>query len=159
MFSTNPETEIEVERLTKVLSNLPIRSIASYAELSQAVGYDVQERPFTLMKARERVEKQTGLRFATVKGEGVKKLDGASVAGIGAAARKVIARRAKRQAARLTGLSYNDIDASSQQRIDAERSLLGAISATAKADIAKVEQEARTGPVVAARIFDLMGRI
>lgn len=158
MFSTNPETEIEVERLTRVLTDLPIRETASYATLSEAVGYDVQRKPFALIKARQRVEKETGLRLETVRREGVKKLDGAAVAGIGAQARKLIAKKAKRQAQRLTGLRYNDIDAAGQARIDAERSLLGAISATAKADVERVEAETRTGPMVAAKVFDLMNR-
>lgn len=159
MFSSNPETEIEVERLASVLTDLPISAIATYSELSRAVGYDVQERPFTLMKARDIVERETGLRLSTVKREGVKKLDAAAIAGIGAEARKSIARRAKRQAKRLAGLSYNDIDRTTQQRIDAERSLLGAISATARADVRKVEAETSTGPVVAARVFDMMNRV
>lgn len=159
MFNTNPETEIEVERLSHILAELPIRAVASYEELSQAVGYSVQEKPFALIKARERVETQTGLRFSTVRGEGVKKLDGSSVVGIGAEARKSIARRAKQQAKRLSGLKYNDIDAPTQARIDAERSLLGAISSTARTKVEKVVEHTSTGPIVAAKIFDLMNRI
>lgn len=158
MFSTNPEVEIEVEALANILASLPIREVASYQQLSDAVGYDVQRKPFALMKARKKVETDTGLRLETVRREGVKKLDGEAVAGIGAHARKLIGRKAKRQAQRLTGLSYNDIDAASRARIDAERSLLGAISATAKADIERVEAETQTGPMVAAKVFDLMNR-
>lgn len=158
MFSSNPETEIEIERLAKVLLDLPIRSVATYSQLSLAVGYDVQRKPFALMKARKRVETETGLRLGTVKGEGIKKLDAEAVAGIGANARRSIAKKARRQAARLTGLSYNDIDAGTRQRIDAERSLLGAISATANADVKQIEGKTGTGPVVPALIFEAMNR-
>lgn len=158
MFTVNPEKQIEIDNLAKVLNDTPIRGMATYAELSAAVGYNVQEKPFSLMKARRRVEGETGLRFSTVKGEGVKKLDGAAVAAIGAQARKSIAKKARRQAGRLTGLKYNDIDAAGQRRIDAERSLLGAISATAKADVAKIEEQTNTGPLVATRVFDVLGR-
>jgi hypothetical protein len=158
MFSTNPETEIEVDALAKALVAVPIRETISYAALSEVVGYDVQRKPFALFKARKRVESDTGLRLATVKGEGIKKLDAEAIAGIGAAARKNIARKAARQAQRLTGLRYNDIDATTQARIDAERSLLGAISAMSKTDIERVEEQTRTGPVVAAKVFDLMNK-
>lgn len=158
MFTSNPEKEIEVDSLANALLELPIRQVISYAALSEIVGYNIQRKPFALMKARQRVEAQTGMRFGTVKGEGVKKLDGASVAGIGANARRSIAKRAKRQAARLTGLRYNDIDAKTQARIDAERSLLGAISAAARAEVERVEEHTKTGPVVAAKVFDLMNR-
>lgn len=159
MFVSNPETEIEVEALLRILSDLPLRETAPYEQLSEAVGYSVQERPFALMKARKRFEESSGLRLGTVKGEGVRKLDATAIVGIGADARRKIARKAKAQAARLSGLKYNDIDRGTQQRIDAERSLLGAISSAAKANVDKVEQETATGPIVAARVFDLMNRI
>lgn len=158
MITSNPEIQIEVERLAAILRGLPIRATATYAELSETVGYPVNRKPFALLKARKLVEQETGMRFATVRREGVKKLDGADVVGIGAMARKLIARKARTQAARLTGLSYNDIDSGKQARIDAERSLLGAISATAKADIERVTQVASTGPVVAAKVFDLLNK-
>lgn len=156
MFTTNPERQIEIELLAKALHDLPIRETASYEALSSIAGYSVQARPFALIKARKKVEAETGLRFETVNRIGVKKLDGASVPGIGARARKTIARKAKRQAERLCGLKYNDIDKDTQARIDAERSLLGAISATAKADAQKVTEHTQTGPVVAARLFELL---
>jgi len=158
MFATNPEIEIEVEKVSEILKALPIDGMASYTLLSEVVGYNITKRPFVLMKARRLVEKETGLRFGTVRAEGVKKLDGNAVAGIGAAVRQGIARKAKVHASRLAGLRYNDIAPESRQRIDAERSLLGAIAATAKADVKRVEREAVTGPVVAAKIFEMMNR-
>lgn len=159
MFTTNPETEIEIERLEAALSNLPIREVITYSQLSEAVGYDVQDKPFALIKARQRVEEKTGMRLGTVRGEGIKKLDGEAIVGIGVAARKSIARRAKRQAARLTNLSYNDIDGKTQQRIDAERSLLGAISSAATANVSKIEPIAATGPAVSARVFEALNKL
>lgn len=159
MFSTNPELEIEVDTLSTVLKALPMGGVASYASLSEAVGYPVQKKIFALMKARKKVEDETGLRFATVRGEGVKLLPADAIAGIGASVRKGIARKAKRQAARLTGLRYNNIEKGEQARIDAERSLLGAISATARTNVSEVEKQTQTGPVVAARIFDMMNKL
>lgn len=158
MYHTNPETELEIDAIARVLIELPIRQVATYDALSEAVGYDVRAKRFALMKARNRVEAQTGLRFSTVHGEGVKKLDAAAVAGIGADARKAIARKAKTQSARLTGLRYNDIDPKAQQRIDVERSLLGAISAAAKTPVERIEGAVSTGPVVASKVFDLLNR-
>ena len=158
MFETDPDLEIEIDALAKILSDLPIREMVAYADLSEAVGYDVQDKPFALIKSRRRVEDNTGIRLGTVRGQGIKKLDATAVAGIGAAARRTIAKKAKRQASRLTGLRYNDIDAKTQARIDAERSLLGAISTAAKADVEAVEALTSTGPVVAFKIFDFMNK-
>lgn len=156
MFSTSPELQIEVDALSGVLTALPIGGVASYAELSERVGYDVQKRPFALFKARAAAEEATGLRFATVRATGVKKLEASEVVGIGSVARARIARTAKRQCARLAGVRYNDIDAATQARIDAERSVLGALSALAKGGAEKVAEGTQTGPVVAARVFEMM---
>lgn len=158
MFSTSPETQIEIEALSAILEALPIDGIATYDQLSEAVGYRVNESPFSLMKARKSLEERCGLRFGTVRMEGVKKLSADAVAGIGADARKAIARKAARQAKRLTGLRYNDIHGPMQARIDAERSLLGAIAATAKADVKRVEKLTPTAPVVPFKIFEMLGQ-
>jgi hypothetical protein len=156
MRATNPEIQIEVERLSAILRETPIGAVASYDALSGSVGYSVQLKPFSLLRARKVVEEETGMRFATIRGEGVKKLEASAIPGIGASARRSVARKAKRHAARLAGLSYNDIEAPIQARIDAERSLLGAISAAARADVETVQKETRTGPIVAMRMFDML---
>lgn len=155
-FTTNPERQIRIERLAKVLRDLPIRATATYDDLSAALGDNVRADWIALIRARELVEKETGMRFATVRGAGVKKLDAASIPGIGEEARAQIARRARRKHKQLTGLKYNDIDAPLQTRIDAERSLLGAIAATAKAKAEKVIEHTTTGPIIAARVFELV---
>lgn len=156
MLKTNPEITIEVELLAAILRGLGPDQLATYVELSAAVGYSIQDRPFPLFKARKVVERETGLRFSTVRGEGVKKLPADALAGIGAFARKRISRHARRQAERLTGLRYNDVSAPLQSRIDAERSLLAAISAVAGASHEPITQNTSTGPIVAARVFDLI---
>lgn len=155
-FTTNPERQIKIERLAKALRDLPIRAIATYADLSAQLGEDVRTERLALMRARDLVEKETGMRFATVHGEGVKKLDAAAIPGIGEEARAQIARRARRKHAKLTGLKYNDIDPALQTRIDAERSLLGAIAATARAKAEQVIEHTATGPIIATRVFDLV---
>lgn len=157
MLATNPETAIEVEKLAAVLRDLAPREVVTYDTLSKAVGYPVQRRRLALIKARDLVEAESGMRFTTVHATGVKKLGAEELPGIGAVARATIARKAKRQAKRLTGLRYNDVDRARQVRIDAERSLLGAISATARTRPEKVEPHVSTGPTVAARVFEVVG--
>jgi hypothetical protein len=154
MFTTNPETQIEIEKLAAMLRELPPGETASYAALSEAVSYNVQHKPFALMRARRVVEQESGLRFGTVMREGVKRLPATALPGIGMASRKRMSRMAKRQAARLTGLRYNDIDATIQARIDAERSLLGAISVVAATNSEKLSEHTTTGPMVAAQVLD-----
>ncbi len=153
MFTTSPDRQIRIERLTRYLRDLPIRAVATYDDLSAHLGEDVKADRLALIRARKVAEQETGMRFATVHGEGVKKLDAASIPGIGEEVRKGIARKARRQSERLVGLKYNDIDGPMQARIDAERSILGAIAATARVSPEKVEQHTSTGPIVPARIF------
>lgn len=154
MYPTNPETAIEVEKLVAVLRDLPPGEMVTYATLSEAVGYPVQRKPFPLMRARKIVEQESGLRFGTVMREGIKRLPANALPGIGADVRKRMSRAAKRQAVRLTGLRYNDIDSTIQARIDAERSLLGAISAIATANAEKLSEHTTTSPMVAAQVFE-----
>ena len=158
MLTSNPETQIEVERLVSILRDLGPGELATYEELSGAVGYSVQDRPFPLIRARRIVEKETGLRLETVVREGVKKLSADALPGIGAAARKRIGRHARRQGARLTGLRYNDIDGPLQARLDAERSLLAAVNTVAKADAEEIEKHTSTGPMVAMEVFNSLRR-
>jgi hypothetical protein len=154
MFSTKPETQIEIERLSTILRDLGPGDVVGYDALSGAVGYNVQERRFSLMKAQQATEKETGLRFATVPRQGLKKLPADALPGIGSIARRRIAKSAKRQAARLVGLRYNDIDQAVKAKLDAERSLLGAISAVATTKPETIEEGTRTGPLVAAQVFE-----
>jgi hypothetical protein len=155
MFPTNPELQIEIEKITEALMDLGPDQILTYDEINRLLGYDMKKnKPWVLMKAKQRIEKLQGLRLATVRAIGVKKLPASQVPGIGAYARAHIGRVAKRTAHRLQDLKYNDIDKKTQSRIDAERSLMGAISAVASTQAQHVASMTKTGPVVAAQIFD-----
>jgi hypothetical protein len=158
MAGTSAEFELQVERIALVLAALPIRGTASYSELSAAAGQDVQRFRFALIEARKRVEKATGLRLETVREIGIKKLDGEAVKGIGQRARGSIARKAKRQGERLAGLKYNDLTAADRLRLDAERSVLGAIEMAARVDIRRTEKRVASGPIPAAKLFAAMGK-
>lgn len=155
MFPTNPDLQIESEKIEAALSNLGPEELMTYRDINDLVGYDViKTKRWVVMRAKQRVEKRQGLRFATVNGQGIKKLAATSLPGIGAVSRKRIGRIAKKDAARLTELKYNDIDSRLQSRIDAERSLLGAISAVASTHGNHVVPLTRTGPIVAKELFD-----
>lgn len=155
MLTTSPERQIEIERIAEMLAALPIGETLTKKAMAQALGGNPS--PWSLIAARKRVEQETGLRFETVHKIGVKKLEAGAIIGIGAAARKRIRRMARAQSARLTGLRYNGIDATTQARLDVERSLLGAISATAAEPARKqVETHAPAGPQIPARIFEML---
>jgi hypothetical protein len=153
-FATNPDLQIEVDKLARALSELSPGEMLSYEEMSGILGYEIKDKPWVLMKAKKRVETTQRLRFGTVRGEGTKKLAANELASIGVYARKKIGRVAKYNAGRLTDLGYNDIDNRIRARVDAERSLLGAIAAVASTKGDHVASITKTGPIVAAAVFD-----
>lgn len=154
-YATNPELQIELEKVMGALRELGPDEILTYDELTHVLGYHPREKPWVLLRAKQRVEKEDGIRFASVRSVGPKRLATEDLPGIGQFARQRIGRIAKKDANRLTDLrGYNDIDRKTQTRIDAERSLLGAVSAVASTQGQAVATLTRTGPVVAARVFD-----
>lgn len=157
MFSSRPELQIEIEKLTKPLTEMAVGQTVTYDDLRAAVGGPY--KPWSLIRARAIVEKETGLRLEAVHGVGIKKISAEDVAGIGSSARRKIGRIAKKQSARLTGLSYNDLSDEVRTKVSIERSLLGAISAASRCSAAKaVEPHVSTGPQVASRVFELLGK-
>lgn len=150
MTKTSPERQIEIERLTTLLMELSVDGVVDYGALSAAIGRNVQEadtRPI-LIAARKRAEKLTGQRFETLRAVGIKRLAAVDVPGIGLNARARIRRASSRAFKRLTDLSYNDVDSRTRARIDAERSVMGAISAlTKEQSITTVREGSTTGPV------------
>lgn len=151
---TKPEHQNRIEKIENFLKDMSNSQLSSYQEISEYCGFDVLDHRVSLIQARKNVEKSQGSRFETVYRQGIKKLGGDGVVGIGAVARRRVTRIAKTQSARLTGLRYNDISPAMQSRIDAERSLLGAIASTASTQsIERVEAETSTGPIAASKVL------
>lgn len=129
-FATDPAREAMIEKLMPVLTNLSAGATAVYFNLGRAIGMDVQnEGRGVLMTAIKRVEKNTGLRFATVRGTGVQRVATEDLAKIGQHARVLISRRARRARRRLTveKLTGYNLDPDAAKAIEVERALLGAV--------------------------------
>jgi hypothetical protein len=157
MLQTSPQIEIETDILANVLAEVASGETVTYARLSLAIGRDVSKSNarLALMKARKRVEKNTGALFATVRGEGVQRLTAENVPGIGAQTRRSIKRRAKSAYERLTAQKYNNVTDETRRRIDAERSLLGAIASMASDGAAhKVSVGTQTGPMSITQVME-----
>jgi hypothetical protein len=160
MFRTSPEHAIQIEALVAALNALPVGQTITYDALSEAIGKRVQtdDGRFLLIRARRLAEKQTGTLFATVFGVGVKRLPADEAAGVGSDVRQRIRRSANRTYARLSDIRYNDITPDVRQRIDAERSLMGAIASLATQTSANsVAKHTQTGPVPVAKLLAAIG--
>lgn len=158
-FPTDPDQALRREAVAALLRALPVGGVLPYRDAGAAAGLDGATLRFLLKGARELVERETGARFATVRKVGVRRLETAEIAGIAAAARRSINRKARQAFRRLSDIRANDLDAAARTRIDAERSVLGAISVmTRETTTARVLESASTGPVLSARVFELAAK-
>lgn len=128
---TNPENAADIEALTACLTAASIGESISYETLSAAIGRNVHSCWWLLTSAREEAEKATGNLFATVRGEGVKRLTADEIPGVGLASMQKIRRTARRTITRLDTVRTNDLPESDAQKIIAHKSQLGAIALVA----------------------------
>ncbi len=158
MKPTSPQIALEAGRIAAALAALPVGGVLPYEEASRLIGRDVRgPARFALIKARRQAEAETGHLFEAVRGEGLRRLGAAHVAGVGLASRRRIGRAAKRGFERLSRLSYNDLEPPARAAIDRERSLLGAIHGMASQPTARkvdalLAEPGTTGPVTLAEI-------
>jgi hypothetical protein len=151
-FRKNPTRQREIAALSQVLSELSMDAIADYVLLADVAKCPIDASSYSLIQARRHVERRTGMRFETVRGLGIRKMTSTEVPRIGEQARRSIGRKARRQGRRLTHLSYN-LGGSTTRQVDAERSLLGAISTLASTPRERVEAPPQTAPTVAERVL------
>ena len=159
MFSTNPQTAIEVDVIAVILEAMPYGSTLPYDAMSKKIGRDVRkDARMSVLKARRRAERNTKSLYATVRGIGVQRLLSQSIAGLGKDVRAKIGRKARSTYERLSSAKYNDIDTRQQAQIDAERSLLGAIAAMSTVTASnRVSEHTSTGPVVMTKVLEILG--
>lgn len=138
MFNTSPQNALEIEKIKALLLALPAGETLTYQRISEAIGRNCRQgKGYTMISAREAAEKETGARFGTIAGHGIKRLQAHEISGIGASTRKRINRAAGKAFRRLSTTAYNDITDEDRNRINAEKSLLGAIAALTPSGVAK----------------------
>jgi hypothetical protein len=158
MFAANPQTSIEIEAIARLLAEAPVGGVVTYQQIEAATGRRIAECRIALLKARDAVEAQSGGLFGTVHKVGVKRLTAAEAPGIGADARRRMGKAARRTYKRLSTLKTNDIDITTRARIDAERSVMGAVSAMVKTGLRdRIEKASPTAPMPAAKVAELLG--
>ena len=145
-FAQNPETQAEIEKLCPLLRNLSVGLVLSYDSASAVIGRDAQaEARYSLLQARARVEKEDGIRYATVRGEGIKRLSADEVPAIGVHAIRLIHKQAKKTVKRLSDLrGYNDMKPDERLRIAGQRMVASHIvERTASRAVREVEDSVR----------------
>ena len=151
-FPTDPARQLKIEALLKVLKELPVDGVLHYRKAALAAGEaDGLKLRDLLRAAVRRAEAEMSARFGTVRKVGVRRLTIEELPGIGSATRSRIGRAARRGFMRLSDIRSNDVSAPLRARLDAERSVLGAIASISReTTVKKVEQGETTGPQIAA---------
>ena len=145
-FASNPQVQAEIEKLCGLLRALSVDTVLTYADASVAIDRDVQgQARYSLIRARDTVEKEDGIRFATVHNVGIKRLSASEVPAIGQHGIKHINRTAKRVVKRLGNLkSYNDMTGDDRLRVAAMRMVASHVAErTSRAAVKEVESSVK----------------
>lgn len=119
-----------VLRVISRLLETPVGELVGYADLSTAAKVDVKTHRWVLSRAREVVIKESGVAFATVRSEGLRRLGGAvGVDDIGTRTFRRIHRATRRGSRRLfdLGRHANDMSPSDARTLNQRQCALGLI--------------------------------
>lgn len=133
MFKANPEKHASVERMCAQLEALPVNEVITYGELADAAGFHVTDNTgrYWLQEARNRAETATGALYDTVRGVGIKRLQGDAFPDVGVRGIRRIRKQAKRTGGRLAKTRANDLSDGTRKTLIAQRAQLGAIASLA----------------------------
>jgi len=137
-FVSNPEIQQQIDRVAAILRSMSVGQTVTYESLGA--------KYYVIMRARETVEKEDGIRFGTVHKVGVKRLAADEVPALGIAGLRHMHRVGKKTVKRLTNLkAYNDMTPTDRLRVAAQRMIASAIvEKTARTAVKEAEDNVRT---------------
>jgi len=149
MFTTSPEISGEIVALGHALASLPIGGLLTYAKMGHPSHYVAR-------RAIRKAEIDSGSLFATVRGEGIRRLDTTGSINHGAATLRRIRKAAQRGITRLSCIRANATPLE-QRRLLALQAQLGAIALVSNPLMtAKVEvHQTNTGPLPVGRVLEM----
>lgn len=150
-FPTDPERQLKIEALVEALDALPVDGVLKYAAASKIADEDDADRTKDLLRAAvKRAELQSSARFGNVRNVGIRRLTAEELPGIGSATRSRIGKAARKGFVRLSDIRSNDVPQTLRSRLDAERSVLGAIASMSReTTVKKIERGEKTAPQIA----------
>jgi hypothetical protein len=158
MFKTSPENAADIEVVSELLRATSIGATLSYAEISTAIGRNIQSHSHILRSAQARVEKETGSLYSVIRSVGIKRLASNELSSVGLEAIRKVRRTARRGFNRLDTVRTNDLAHEDVNKIIAHKSQLGAIALVAdgrKSAKLAVEAEKSGNTIPAGRVLDM----
>jgi prophage DNA circulation protein len=143
------ELSADARAVADLLLACPIGETVSLASMSDAIGRDIRKHRHVIVTARRVAEREAGAVFTSVRGIGYQRLDAErTVAVVAPAARKHIARSAKRAARSLHASmsKANDLPMDVRRRAVHELGVLGIIEHAARERVKTLPAEAPTRP-------------
>lgn len=139
-----PELSVDTQTIERLLNDVPIDGELSYAELSKAIGRDVQTKARHILNAAvRRVLREKQIVFAAVHGHGLKRLNDAGVLSVGEDAIAAIGRKSRRAVRKLACADYGKLKPSEQTQHNVLVSQLGMLShITSSSTQKKLEEKA-----------------
>lgn len=154
-----PELSVDTQVLERRLLELNIGDEVPYQVLSTAIGRNVQgPGRHVLASAVRRLLNEHGRVIASVKGQGMKRLDDVGIVSTGAAAIKHIHRTSKRASKRLAAVAdYEALPKPEQARLNLQRAMLGVLAhSTREPQMKKLEGKVGAALVPSAKMLDAM---
>lgn len=148
-----PELSVDTQTIERLLWEVPVGEVASYGDLSAAIGRDVQRKArHILNSAVRRVLREKQVVFAAVNGVGLKRLSDVGVLGVGAQAVTAIGRKSRRTVKKLACAQYEALSKPEQTVHNVLVSQLGVLAhitsaGTQKKLEAKIDQAQKKLPV------------
>jgi hypothetical protein len=130
----------DVAALAAVLDRLAVGDIATYAELTEAVGRDIQKHRYLLDTALQRLLRKRKV-FGCIKETGYQRLSDSEIVNYSFSAFKRIRRIARKNAVRLSAVEFERLSNEERVRHNLHISALGAIAhAATPSNLAKLNQ-------------------
>lgn len=135
----------DIHAITTVLDRLAFGEIATYADISEAIGRDCQKHRYLIEKALSGLERKRKI-FSCVKNVGYQRLSDSEIVECSFVAFKRIRKSARRHVTRLSSVEWRSLSRDEQLRHNLHISALGAIAHIATpSNIAKMSQACSNG--------------
>ena len=136
--------------LHEELALTPVGGIATYARLSDVIGKPVSGATGALARARIVAQREDGMVFGCIRGEGLKRLDGEGIVDLSGAKTQGVRRHARRVGKTLSMAGFTELREGTQRKAIALASVLMVI-----ADVAKEKSIQAVGHEAAGRVSRL----
>ena len=130
METKQPDFQLSADSaaIVKAIEEIPVGGVITYSQLSTVIGRDIRMFRGSLESARKAVQRDKGMVFDVLRGEGIKRLADGEIIDLSDKAREHSRRHARRIAKKLICVNYATLTKDKQVKHNAALSMFGALS-------------------------------